>query len=113
MKPKNFAKAKLLIMLVLYIKYPFLNQKNKIFGMFQILLVVADVCKSDDRKKIVDETVKKFGQINVLVNNAGIYIQCPFENITEDDYDKTMATNVKQAVFLSQLCLPYLIAQKG
>lgn len=75
--------------------------------------MVADVCKSDDRKKIVDETVKKFGQINVLVNNAGIYIQNAFEKIRDEDYDQTMDTNVKQAVFLTQACIPHLIASKG
>lgn len=57
--------------------------------------------------------MKKFGKIDVLVNNAGIYIQNSFQNVTEEEYDKTMNTNVKQAVFLTQLCLAYLIAEKG
>ena len=76
-------------------------------------IVVADVCTSEGRERVVNEAVSKFGRIDVLVNNAGIYLQNFFENVTEEEYDKTMNTNVKQAFFITQLCIPHLIASKG
>lgn len=74
---------------------------------------MADVCTNEGRKTIVDQTIAKFGKLNILVNNAGLYVQNAFENITEAEYDLTMNTNLKQMVFFTQLCLPHLIAEKG
>lgn len=81
--------------------------------MFQIHIVVADICTNDGRKLVVDEAVSKFGRIDVLVNNAGVYLQNLFENVSEEEYDKTMNSNMKQVFFLTQMSIPYLIESKG
>ena len=62
---------------------------------------------------MVDETLKKYGKIDILINNAGIAKYGSLMEVNEDDYDSIMNTNLKAAVFLTQLCVPHLILQKG
>lgn len=72
------------------------------------LAVKCDVTKKTDIKAMIDLTVKKFKQIDVLVNNAGIFPFVPFANMTESDWDKVMNVNLKSVYFTSQLVLPYM-----
>jgi len=77
-----------------------------------VLPIVADVTVQADRERIIDETIKKFGKIDVLVNNAGIgeSLNTP---ATFDQYDKVMDTNVRSVYYLTQLAAPYLIKTQG
>lgn len=79
----------------------------------KIHIVVGDICSHDTRRQVMEEAIRRFGRIEVLVNNAGVYLQNLFENVTEQEYDKTMESNVKQAFFLTQLCIPHLIESQG
>lgn len=54
-----------------------------------------DVSNADDWKAVVDLAVKKFGTVNVLVNNAGIHIPNGILETKEDDWDKVMNINAK------------------
>ena len=56
---------------------------------------------------MVDETVKTFGQLDVLVNNAGVEIHAPFWEVTEKDYDTVMDINLKGMFFLTQAFVKY------
>jgi len=58
---------------------------------------------------IVKETLKKFGKIDILVNNAGVqYQQDSLENISNEQFDKTLKTNVYGMFYLTKAVLPYL-----
>ncbi|KAL0871243.1 hypothetical protein ABMA27_005002 [Loxostege sticticalis] len=81
------------------------------FGL-RPLIIVADMCKEDDIKKIVDETVKYFEKIDVLVNNAGITMMRDIEGGIEA-YDRVMRTNVRGPFLLTDLAMPHLIKTKG
>lgn len=80
-------------------------------GFAEPLVIVADVTK--DSERIIKETVDRFGQLNVLVNNAGIMTEENIENITMDAFDFTMDVNLRSIVFLTQLAIPYLAKTQG
>lgn len=70
--------------------------------------VAADVSKRDEIEHVLQETVKAFGGINVLVNNAGILHAGTAEQITEVQWDETFNINVRGLWLLSRAALPYL-----
>ncbi|CAH2051675.1 unnamed protein product, partial [Iphiclides podalirius] len=78
------------------------------------LVIKADVSKEADGKKIVKETIEKFGRIDVLVNNAGI---CETVDITSENfmegYDRIINVNLRGVVYITHLAIPHLIKSKG
>lgn len=75
------------------------------------LPIVADVTK--DAKRIIDETVKQFGQIDVLVNNAGVFRVDSVVDFNVNEYDKLMDINLRSAIVLTNLAVPYLEKTRG
>lgn len=75
------------------------------------LAIVADVTK--DAQRIVDETIKQFGKLNVLVNNAGIVIQDNVVDAKLSEFDRVFDTNVRSIITLTQLCVAHLEKTKG
>jgi 3-oxoacyl-[acyl-carrier protein] reductase len=63
------------------------------------LAVQADISKVADVERLFEQTIDRFGKVDILVNNAGILIVKPVGELTEEDYDKLFATNVKGTLF--------------
>jgi NAD(P)-dependent dehydrogenase (short-subunit alcohol dehydrogenase family) len=63
----------------------------------EALGMAADVTRRSDVEEMVARTLARFGRIDVLVNNAGINIRGPIEQLTEDDWDQVIDTNLKGA----------------
>lgn len=82
-------------------------------GAPQPLQIVADVTNEEDAKRIIAKTIETFGQLNVLVNNAGIIGRGTIETTTLEQYDEIMNTNVRAVYHLTMLATPHLIASKG
>ncbi|XP_061711701.1 uncharacterized oxidoreductase TM_0325-like [Cydia pomonella] len=78
------------------------------------LIITADVTIDEDVRTIVKNTIDNFGQLDVLVNNAGIVRYSTFldENLMEH-FDLHMNTNLRSMVYLTHLAAPYLIKTKG
>jgi NAD(P)-dependent dehydrogenase (short-subunit alcohol dehydrogenase family) len=79
----------------------------------EVLYVQADISDHDDREKIVSETVKRFGRIDALVNNAGV---APKERrdlleMTEESFDYVVGTNTRGNMFLTQAVAKQMIRQ--
>ncbi|XP_026725161.1 uncharacterized protein LOC113492075 [Trichoplusia ni] len=78
------------------------------------LVIIADFEKEDDVKKIVAETVKRFGKLDILVNNAGtVSLGGIKDENAMEVYNKVMTTNLHSVVLLTHLAVPHLTATKG
>lgn len=77
------------------------------------LAIVADVTCENDRPKIIEQTLGKFGKIDVLVNNAGIGKYGNVENFSMEDFDAVFDTNVRSVYILTKLAIPHLVKSKG
>jgi len=71
------------------------------------LPVVADVTVRANVRRIVDETLSRFGRIDVWINNAGIGITRPPSQLTDEDIDAMIQANVKSALYGMQEVLPH------
>ncbi|ASA20464.1 SDR family oxidoreductase [Paenibacillus donghaensis] len=64
--------------------------------------IQADLSKLEDVERLFAETVAAFGQVDILINNAGLMITKPIAEVTEADFDKQFAVNVKGTFFACQ-----------
>src|SRR5262245_20445424 len=76
------------------------------------LAIATDVTRRADLDALVRRTQERFGRIDVLVNNAGIYRAAVTLDVTEEHWDAIMNINAKAVFFATQAVLPAMIAQK-
>ena len=89
----------------IYLKFP--SKKENILGL------KCDVSKYSDVKSLVDVSIKRFGGIDILVNNAGILYYRSLIDTTEEEWNKTIDTNLKGVFLFTKEVLPYLIKNKS
>jgi NAD(P)-dependent dehydrogenase (short-subunit alcohol dehydrogenase family) len=80
------------------------------------LALTVDVSKEEDTNRMVAETVKAFGRIDILVNNAAIFINIqrhPFYEITAEEWDKVSAVNIKGPFLCAKAVFPQMKEQKN
>ena len=82
------------------------NYTNK-----QILFIEGDVNKLDDLERAVKLTIQKFGRIDSVFANAGIHRSNSIFNITEEEWDLVLNTNLKSLVFTVKSCIPFISKQ--
>jgi meso-butanediol dehydrogenase/(S,S)-butanediol dehydrogenase/diacetyl reductase len=70
--------------------------------------LVGDVTRGADARRLVQETVTGLGRLDILVNNAGVLAGGPFDQLTEAQFDRMMAVNVKGVALMIQAALPEL-----
>ncbi len=68
--------------------------------------VPADVGHPDQVRRAVERVTGELGEVDVLVNNAGVMIARPFEELTLEDWDATMATNLRSLFLVTRAVLP-------
>ncbi len=72
--------------------------------------IQADLQRLDNVPTVVDETLASFGQLDVLVNNAGVYNTTSFDKVTPQLWESTFAVNLRAVFFLCQAAVPALRA---
>lgn len=80
---------------------------------WQVKTITADVSKVSDCRRMVAETVLKSGRLDVLVNTAGIWIEGPAVEMSEEQYDRLMDINLKGTYFCCTSAMPELIKTQG
>ena len=75
--------------------------------------VVADISRFEDCQKFIDSTLATFGQIDVLINNAGISMRAMVEDVDLAVIEKVMNVNFYGALYCTKLALPAIKSSKG
>lgn len=79
----------------------------------EVIVTKTDVSIESDCKLLIENTLKKFGQIDVLVNNAGISMRALFIDLEIDVMKQLMDVNFWGTVYCTKYALPHLLKQKG
>ncbi|MGO9061069.1 MAG: glucose 1-dehydrogenase [Candidatus Binataceae bacterium] len=79
----------------------------------QVIGVKADVSRIAELQNLIDAAVKKFGRLDIMVNNAGVETRTSVLDTTEEQYERVLAINLKSAFFGTQLAAKQMIGQGG
>jgi NAD(P)-dependent dehydrogenase (short-subunit alcohol dehydrogenase family) len=90
-----------------------ITQANPFAASANLVLVDGDIGDPSTAAKIVDAAVSKFGRIDVLINNAGIFIPKPFTEYTTEDFDTLVSTTLAGFLYVSQLAVKQMLRQKS
>ncbi|WP_308468029.1 SDR family NAD(P)-dependent oxidoreductase [Rathayibacter soli] len=78
-----------------------------------VLSVPGNVAEPGAAARVVSATVARFGRVNTLINNAGIFIGKPFTDYTDDDYDAMVGVNVRGFFEFCRSAIPAMLEQNG
>src|SRR5260221_8702277 len=90
-----------------------ITQSKELKPSDNLVLVDGDIGKKDVAVKVAEAAVKHFGRIDLLVNNAGIYIPKPFTDYTPEDFEMMISTNVAGYFFVTQQVVAQMRKQKS
>ena len=79
----------------------------------EILIQKTDVSNEDNCRILIEETIKRFGKIDVLINNAGISMRALFEEVDLKVIRQLMDVNFYGTVYCTKYALPHLLKTKG
>src|SRR5919112_539385 len=79
----------------------------------QAVAIGADVSDADQASKLIEETLERFGRIDVLVNNAGITIDRTMRKLTTDDWDRVVQVDLNSCYYTVKAALPRFIKQES
>ncbi len=82
-------------------------------GAPQAVAIQADVSDPAQAAKLIEETINQFGRIDVLVNNAGINIDRSMKNLTVEDWNTVIQTDLNSYFYTVKAALPYFMQQKS
>lgn len=88
--------------------------KSKEFSASDHLaLIDGDIGQFETAQKVAELAIKKFGSIDAVVANAGIFFVKPFTDYTADDFKALVSTNLEGFIYITQLAVKQMLAQKS
>jgi len=78
----------------------------------EAVCIQADVSTPEGAKKLISESLSAFGDIDVLINNAGIAQQKLFTDITDEDWSKMVSTNLSSVFYTCREVVPFMVSRK-
>ena len=90
-----------------------ISKSTKLRASRDLALVDGDISKKDTAIKVSDAAIKQFGRIDLLVNNAGIFMPKPFTEYTPGDFELMIATNIAGYFFVTQQAVAQMRRQKS
>ena len=89
-----------------------ISNKNEIRRTDNVALVDGDIGALSTAQRIVETAVKRFGTVDALVNNAGIFFPKAFTDYTIEDFRALSSTNLDGFIYITQLAIKQMLAQK-
>lgn len=77
------------------------------------IFVETDVSKASNAKRMVETTVKEYGKIDILFNNAGVYFEKTLADTTEEEWNRVIDVNLKSVFLCSKYAIPKMLPNKG
>ncbi len=90
-----------------------LNARKSLSETLSLVLVDGDIGKKETAAKAVEAAIERFGTIDVLVNNAGIFYTKPFTDFTTEDFNSLASTNLLGFIYITQLTVKQMLKQKS
>src|SRR5215467_3693639 len=90
-----------------------ITKENPFAAAANIVLVDGDIGDPGTAARIVDTAVSRFGRIDVLINNAGVFIPKPFTEYTAEDFNTLVSTTLAGFLYVSQLTIKQMLRQKS
>ena len=78
-----------------------------------LVLIDGDISQAVTAQKVADAAIQKFGSIDAVVNNAGIFMAKPFTDYTLEDFNALVSTNLEGYLYITQLAVKQMLAQKS
>jgi NAD(P)-dependent dehydrogenase (short-subunit alcohol dehydrogenase family) len=79
----------------------------------EAVFIKCDVSEEDDVKALLEETIKRYGRIDVLVNNAGVNFLKQFEEVKPSDWDRVINTDLRGTYLCTWYSIPHMLKQSG
>jgi NAD(P)-dependent dehydrogenase (short-subunit alcohol dehydrogenase family) len=79
----------------------------------KLVLVDGDIGQAATAQKVAEAAIQRFGSIDAVVNNAGIFSAKPFTDFTTDDFRAFVSTNLEGYIYITQLAVKQMLAQKS
>jgi NAD(P)-dependent dehydrogenase (short-subunit alcohol dehydrogenase family) len=89
------------------------DASRKLTTSGSLVLVDGDIGKQQTAAQAVEAAIKNFGTIDVLVNNAGIFLKKPFTDFTTEDFDALVSTNLLGFFYITQRTVKEMLKQKS
>jgi len=90
-----------------------ISSKNELKRSDALALVDGDIGQTATAQRVVETAVKRFGSVDALVNNAGLFFAKPFLDYTTDDFRALSSTNLDGFIHTTQLVVKQMLAQKS